>query len=548
MRVVAEDSSFSFEFNTVDSSGEPATLSGTPSVYARVNGGATEITSGLTLTVDFDSKTGHNKVDVDLSASASYTAGARISVFVLGTNGIQSVNDIKVYEVLTGTTGSLDQAITRTLVALPPAAYDAAGGLPISDAGALDLDLLAANAAATLVDTNEMQGDLANGGRLDLIFDAILEDTGTTLPASLTAIETDTQDLQTQIGAAGAGLTGLPDVTLADGVTHGGTTATLRLGSSSGYALHVTSGNTSGAAALIHNTANGGFPSTDRFSLDCVGPSLSGAGIVGGIDFAQSASTIGSTGRDQINAEVDLALSDYDGPTKAELDAGFAALNDISQAQAQTAADAALVANHLDHLFAVAYDASIKPGAPDALLNEIVEDDSGLTRATANFLELAPAGGILTQQQVRDAMKLAPSAGSPSAESVDAHLDTLVAGGGGGTVVTAVAATVDSGEVRSPRLLAQVSGRKTWALTFVDQSGNAISVDGSTLRLVVEDGDGNDLFDVSTTGSSNTASFAVAASDHSQAGDFEYSVRNEDDDDFVLAHNEYIIQRVPIKD
>jgi len=32
----------------------------------------------------------------------------------------------------------------------------------------------------------------------------------------------------------------------------------------------------------------------------------------------------------QVNAEVDTALADYDGPTKAELDAGLAALNDLS--------------------------------------------------------------------------------------------------------------------------------------------------------------------------------------------------------------------------
>jgi hypothetical protein len=39
----------------------------------------------------------------------------------------------------------------------------------------------------------------------------------------------------------------------------------------------------------------------------------------------------------------------------------------------------------------------------------------------------APSGGGLTAQQVRDALKLAPTAGSPSAGSVDADLDTLVA-------------------------------------------------------------------------------------------------------------------------
>lgn len=44
----------------------------------------------------------------------------------------------------------------------------------------------------------------------------------------------------------------------------------------------------------------------------------------------------------EVNAEVDTALAGYDGPTKAELDAGLAALNDLSQAEAEAAVDAAL--------------------------------------------------------------------------------------------------------------------------------------------------------------------------------------------------------------
>lgn len=44
----------------------------------------------------------------------------------------------------------------------------------------------------------------------------------------------------------------------------------------------------------------------------------------------------------QVNAEVDTALLDYDGPTKAELDAAIAALNDLSAAQVNAEVDAAL--------------------------------------------------------------------------------------------------------------------------------------------------------------------------------------------------------------
>ena len=45
--------------------------------------------------------------------------------------------------------------------------------------------------AAILADTNELQGDWVNGGRLDVILDAILEDTGTTIPGTITTIDNE---------------------------------------------------------------------------------------------------------------------------------------------------------------------------------------------------------------------------------------------------------------------------------------------------------------------------------------------------------------------
>lgn len=58
------------------------------------------------------------------------------------------------------------------------------------------------DAAAILADTNELQTDLANGGRLDLLIDAILEDTGTTLQAEVDGIQADTEDIQARLPAA----------------------------------------------------------------------------------------------------------------------------------------------------------------------------------------------------------------------------------------------------------------------------------------------------------------------------------------------------------
>lgn len=75
--------------------------------------------------------------------------------------------------------------------------------------------------------------------------------------------------------------------------------------------------------------------------------------------------------------------------TKTTLDA----LNDVSAATVNAQVDTALTDIHLDHLLAVNYDPASKPGVSTALLNEIIGDDGGVSRFTANALELAPSGG-----------------------------------------------------------------------------------------------------------------------------------------------------------
>ena len=135
----------------------------------------------------------------------------------------------------------------------------------------------------------------------------------------------------------------------------------------------------------------------------------------------------------EVNAEVDTALSDYDAPTKAELDTAQAAiqsdisgLNDLSAADVNAEVDTALADIHLDHLLATTYDPASKPGAADALLNELVEDDSGVSRFTANALEEAPTGGSApTVGEIADAVwdeaKSGHTAGGSFGEEVQAH-------------------------------------------------------------------------------------------------------------------------------
>jgi hypothetical protein len=84
--------------------------------------------------------------------------------------------------------------------ALPAAAADAAGGVPISDAGGLDLD-------AKLANTNEVTAarmgaltDWINGGRLDLILDIIAADTTTDIPALIAALQARLSPIVTKTG------------------------------------------------------------------------------------------------------------------------------------------------------------------------------------------------------------------------------------------------------------------------------------------------------------------------------------------------------------
>lgn len=82
-------------------------------------------------------------------------------------------------------------SVRAGLTALPNAAADAVGGLPISDAGGLDLDTKLANTNEVTAARMGALTDWINDGRLDLLLDAILLDTGTTLENRQVTIATN---------------------------------------------------------------------------------------------------------------------------------------------------------------------------------------------------------------------------------------------------------------------------------------------------------------------------------------------------------------------
>ncbi len=157
------------------------------------------------------------------------------SLFVAKDTGFMDVN-VKAVSEDTAAADNLESAcdnysVTRGLTgtALPAAAADAAGGVPISDDGGVDLDelydaivtdaagtniavdiiALKAETATIVADTNELQGDWTNAGRLDTILDSILADTGElqvdNIPGTLSTMDgkLDTIDnfLDTEIAA-----------------------------------------------------------------------------------------------------------------------------------------------------------------------------------------------------------------------------------------------------------------------------------------------------------------------------------------------------------
>ena len=80
------------KFTTVSTTGVPTTLAGSPVVSAYVGNGTTEITAGITLTVDFDSRTGMHNVRVVASSGNGFATANNVDlVITAGTVGGNSV-------------------------------------------------------------------------------------------------------------------------------------------------------------------------------------------------------------------------------------------------------------------------------------------------------------------------------------------------------------------------------------------------------------------------------------------------------------------------
>jgi hypothetical protein len=134
---------------------------------------------------------------------------------------------------------------------------------------------------------------------------------------------------------------------------------------------------------------------------------------------------------DTVDTNVDAVLVDT-----GEIGVAGAGLTDLGgmstamKAEVESEANDALVAQKLDHLVAVAESSDVVDSSIIAKLasKSGTPSFSSFDNTTDSLEAISDGEGTsLTAQQVRDAMKLAPTGGAPAAGSVDEHLDDILA-------------------------------------------------------------------------------------------------------------------------
>lgn len=199
------------------STGVPTTLAGSPAVAAYVGNSTTEITAGITLTVDFDSRTGLNNVRVAATSGNGYATGSNYQlVITAGTvGGVSVVGEVIGEFSIEARSALMPATAGRTLV------VDAAG---LADANAVKLGPSGAGTAQTARDVGAsvLVGDktgfsLSSAG-VQALWDALTSALTTvgSIGKKLVDSVTQTGDSYARIGAAGAGLTALGDTRLAN--------------------------------------------------------------------------------------------------------------------------------------------------------------------------------------------------------------------------------------------------------------------------------------------------------------------------------------------
>lgn len=127
-----------------------------------------------------------------ITLTATEMQAARITIYVIDSATKVWLDDAILIETYGHASAQhamdFDDAVRGGLTALPNANADAGGGLPISDAGGLNLDTKLANTNEVTAARMAALTDWINGGRLDLLLDAIKVVTDNQADAATTLI------------------------------------------------------------------------------------------------------------------------------------------------------------------------------------------------------------------------------------------------------------------------------------------------------------------------------------------------------------------------
>lgn len=168
-------------------------VAGTPDVNAKLLGGTSQTGRDIGASVLLSTGTGAGQLDFTSGIVKSNLT--QILAHLLTQTGTQLADGFEHFFDVATPTGTVDS--------LPAAAPNAAGGIPISAAGGLDLDTKLANTNEITAARMGALTDWLNGERLDAILDIIAADTTTDIPA---LIATAQSDLDKLTGADGATL------------------------------------------------------------------------------------------------------------------------------------------------------------------------------------------------------------------------------------------------------------------------------------------------------------------------------------------------------
>jgi hypothetical protein len=142
---------FDTKFCTVNTSGAPTTLAGSPVISAYVGNSTTEITAGITLSVDFDSRTGMNNIRVVASGANGYATASNYQLVV--TTGTVSGTSVVGYVV--GEFSIENRSALMPTVATRTIDVTATGAAGIDWAN-VENPTTALNLSATNIDTDQV--------------------------------------------------------------------------------------------------------------------------------------------------------------------------------------------------------------------------------------------------------------------------------------------------------------------------------------------------------------------------------------------------------